>query len=314
MTTGSNGKPRPPQPPSFTEAELEQAASAPADEIDAEEVEPAEIEDRAEEAETPIEKLAQRSRQLPPEQVKRIVLSLLFVSDKPVALDQLHQATGIDRKNLKQALDALTVEYQQDVSGLVLQEVAGGFQLRTNPENSEYVRRLLQAKPQRLTRAAVETLSIIAYRQPVTRAEVEDIRGVDSAAVIKALLERRLVRILGKKEEIGRPLLYGTTREFLEFFGLKDLASLPTLREFQELSKEHQEIVEKEAPSAREQPPLAELADPQFEQRLEASGLDAEGALAELEKAIATADQRAKHAAEVLAPSAPPDGEPQKPS
>ncbi len=314
MTTGSNGKPRPPQPPSFTEAELEQAASAPADEIDAEEVEPAEIEDRAEEAETPIEKLAQRSRQLPPEQVKRIVLSLLFVSDKPVALDQLHQATGIDRKNLKQALDALTVEYQQDVSGLVLQEVAGGFQLRTNPENSEYVRRLLQAKPQRLTRAAVETLSIIAYRQPVTRAEVEDIRGVDSAAVIKALLDRRLVRILGKKEEIGRPLLYGTTREFLEFFGLKDLASLPTLREFQELSKEHQEIVEKEAPSAREQPPLAELADPQFEQRLEASGLDAEGALAELEKAIATADQRAKHAAEVLAPSAPPDGEPQKPS
>src|SRR6266852_5059183 len=254
MTTGSNGKPRPPQPPSFTEAELEQAASAPADEIDAEEVEPAEIEDRAEEAETPIEKLAQRSRQLPPEQVKRIVLSLLFVSDKPVALDQLHQATGIDRKNLKQALDALTVEYQQDVS------------------------------------------------------------GVDSAAVIKALLDRRLVRILGKKEEIGRPLLYGTTREFLEFFGLKDLASLPTLREFQELSKEHQEIVEKEAPSTREQPPLAELADPQFEQRLEASGLDAEGALAELEKAIATADQRAKHAAEVLAPSAPPDGEPQKPS
>ena len=314
MTTGSNGKPRPPQSSSFTEAELEQAASAPADEIDAEEVEPAEIEDRAEEAETPIEKLAQRSRQLPPEQVKRIVLSLLFVSDKPVALDQLHQATGIDRKNLKQALDALTVEYQQDVSGLVLQEVAGGFQLRTNPENSEYVRRLLQAKPQRLTRAAVETLSIIAYRQPVTRAEVEDIRGVDSAAVIKALLDRRLVRILGKKEEIGRPLLYGTTREFLEFFGLKDLASLPTLREFQELSKEHQEIVEKEAPGAREQPTLAELADPQFEQRLEASGLDAEGALAELEKAIATADQRAQHAAEVLAPSAPPDGEPEKPS
>src|SRR5258707_14929393 len=154
MTTGSNGKSRPPQPPSFTEAELEQAASAPADEIDADEVEPAEIEDRAEEAETPIEKLAQRSRQLPPEQVKRIVLSLLFVADKPVTLDQLHQATGIDRKNLKQAVDALTVEYQQDVSGLVLQEVAGGFQLRAKPENSAYGRRLLQAKPQRLTRGA----------------------------------------------------------------------------------------------------------------------------------------------------------------
>jgi segregation and condensation protein B len=293
---------------------LEQAAPSQLDETEADQVEPAEIEERAEETETPIEKLAQRSRQLPPEKIKRIVMSLLFVVDKPVGLDQLHQATGIDRQNLKQALDALAAEYQQEVNGVVLQEVAGGFQLRTNPESSEYVRRLLQAKPQRLTRAAVETLSIIAYRQPVTRAEVEDIRGVDSAAVIKALLERRMVRILGKKEEIGRPLLYGTSREFLEVFGLKDLASLPTLREFQELSKEHQEIVEQEAPGAPEEPTAAELDDPQFEQRLETSGLEAEGALAELEKAIATADQRAKNAAEVLAPTSPPNAEPQKPS
>src|SRR5215813_12808600 len=98
----------------------------------------------------------------------------------------------------------------------------------TETASPKHLRRFLKAKPQRLTRAALETLAIIAYRQPVTRAEVEDIRGVDSAAVIKALLERRLVRILGKKEEIGRPILYGTSREFLEFFGLKDLASLPT--------------------------------------------------------------------------------------
>src|SRR5258708_3448298 len=165
MTIGSNGKSRPPQPPSFTEAELEQAASAPADEIDADEVEPGESEERAEEAEPPIEKLAQRSRQLPPEKVKRIVLSLLFVADKPVALDQLHQATAIDRKNLKQALDALAVEYQQDLSGLVLQEVAGGFQLRTHPENSEYVRRLLQAKPQK----AAHILRIFGVDRKSTR-------------------------------------------------------------------------------------------------------------------------------------------------
>ena len=313
MATASNGSRRPhPAPP--TEEELQQAAPSQLEETDADQVEPAEIEERPEETETPIEKLAQRSGQLSPEKIKRIVIGLLFVVDKPVGLDQLHQATGIDRNNLKQALDALAAEYQQEVSGVVLQEVAGVFQLRTNSESSEYVRRLLQAKPQRLTRAAVETLSIIAYRQPVTRAEVEDIRGVDSAAVIKALLERRMVRILGKKEEIGRPLLYGTTREFLEVFGLKDLASLPTLREFQELSKEHQEIVEQEAPSAREEPIAAELDDPQFEQRLETSGVEAEGALAELEKAIATADQRAKNAAEVLAPTAPPNTEPQKPS
>ena len=102
-------------------------------------------------------------------------------------------------------------------------------------------------KPQRLTRAALETLAIIAYRQPVTRPEIEDIRGVDCGAVVKALLERRLVKILGKKEEPGRPMLYGTTQEFLEFFALKDLASLPTLREFHELSEEHRDIVEKAA-------------------------------------------------------------------
>ena len=110
------------------------------------------------------------------------------------------------------------------------------------------MRRFLRVKPQRLTRAALETLAIVAYRQPVTRPEVEEIRGVDCGAVMKALLERKLVKILGKKEEPGRPILYGTTREFLEFFALKDLASLPTLREFHELSEEHREIVEKEAP------------------------------------------------------------------
>ena len=112
-------------------------------------------------------------------------------------------------------------------------------------------------KPQRLTRAALETLAIVAYRQPVTRPEVEDIRGVDCGAVLKALLERRLIKILGKKEEPGRPILYGTTREFLEFFALKDLASLPTLREFHELSEEHREIVEKEAPGRGPEPPGA---------------------------------------------------------
>ena len=144
----------------------------------------------------------------------------------------------------------------------------------------------------------------------MTRAEVEDIRGVDSAAVIKALLERRLVRILGRKEEIGRPILYGTSREFLEFFSLKDLASLPTLREFQELSKEHQEIVEKEAPKAAAGPSLSELVDPQFAQRLEERGAEGEGALAELESAIATADRRAKKAAELLTPKPDEDGGP----
>jgi segregation and condensation protein B len=185
--------------------------------------------------------------------------------------------------------------------GVTLVEVAGGWQLRTDPSTVEYVRRFLRVRPQRLTRAAVETLSIIAYRQPVTRPEIEEIRGVDSAAVVKALLDRRLIKILGKKEEVGRPILYGTTREFLEFFALKDLSALPTLHEFQELSEEHQEILEHETP----RPPttLRDLTDPDFGRRLEASTPSAEAALAELENAIARADRQTRSASAALGTS-----------
>src|SRR5438094_8571409 len=119
------------------------------------------------------------------------------------------------------------------------------------------VRRMLQVTPLGLTGAALETLAIIAYRQLITRPEIEDLRGVDSGAVTKALLERKLIRILGKKDEPGRPLLYGTTKEFLELFNLRDLTQLPTLREFQELSEESRKIVEEEAPA----PPIAGVTD-----------------------------------------------------
>jgi segregation and condensation protein B len=150
----------------------------------------------------------------------------------------------------------------------------------------------------------LETLAIIAYRQPVTRPEIEDIRGVDCGAVVKALLERRLVKILGKKEEPGRPILYGTTREFLEFFALKDLASLPTLREFHELSEEHRDIVEKEAPA--EQAPgiegiVAELSDEKLRAELEAKRAESDAALDELEQAMAAADEKARAAEAALA-------------
>jgi segregation and condensation protein B len=158
-------------------------------------------------------------------------------------------------------------------------------------------------KPQRLTRAALETLAIIAYRQPVTRPEIEEIRGVDCGAVVKALLERRLVKILGKKEEPGRPILYGTTREFLEFFSLKDLASLPTLREFHELSEEHRDIVEKQPETAPE--PIAglvdQLRDENLRGELEAKRAESDAALEELERAIDEADARTRAAEAALA-------------
>ena len=219
---------------------------AEAAEIEAEEAVTAEIEAGEPEPDIALDKLALRSPELSAGGVGTILEGLLFVAALPLPLDQVEKVTGIAPEVADAQFRALQQRYAQAGSGLVLHEVAGGWQLRTAPECSEYVRRLLQIKPQRLTRAALETLAIIAYRQPVTRPEIEDIRSVDSGAVVKALLERKLIKILGKKEEPGHPLLYGTSKEFLEFFNLKNLASLPTLREFQELSEESRQIVEEQ--------------------------------------------------------------------
>jgi segregation and condensation protein B len=225
-------------------------------------------------------------------------------------------ATGIEGARVAQALDQLAGHYRDGVSGVVLQEVAGGWQLRSAPDNAEFARRFLRVKPQRLTRAALETLAIVAYRQPVTRPEIEDVRGVDSGAVVKALLERKLVRILGRKEEPGRPILYGTTREFLEFFAVKDLSSLPTLREFHELSEESRDLVERERP---QEPPrleglVAELADPALRAALTARQAEGDAALAELEAAMGRAEATGRSAEAALKPEAPPaEGPPPEP-
>jgi segregation and condensation protein B len=179
--------------------------------------------------------------QAAPAHLCSVLESLFFAADKPLTLERLGELLApAPRQQIQEALAALQAAGQQADRGIQLHEVAGGYQLRTSPQNAEFVQRLLQQKPVRLTRAQLETLAILAYRQPITRPEIDDIRGVDSGATLKMLLERRLIRVLGKKEEPGRPLLYGTTREFLEFFNLRDLKDLPTLREFYELSEEHQ--------------------------------------------------------------------------
>jgi segregation and condensation protein B len=147
-------------------------------------------------------------------------------------------------KQVRELLDELRTTYAH--RGILLEEIAGGWLFRTNVEFAPFVRELTSERPVRLTRAQVETLAIVAYRQPVTRPEVDDIRGVDSGATLKLLLERDLLRILGKKDEPGRPILYGTTNQFLEFFGLKSLKDLPTLREFTELSDESLRVAEAE--------------------------------------------------------------------
>ena len=289
----------------FTEAEVQSVAPPPSD-AELEDVEPAEIDEQPVEFE-PFDRLVQRSRRLSADRVRTVVESLLFVTDKPVTLDQLHDTTGVEKPRLEEALGKLGEIHRDGVSGIVLTEVAGGWQLRTDPESGEFVRRFLRVKPHRLTRAALETLAIVAYRQPVTRPEIEDVRGVDSGAVVKALLERRLIKILGKKDEVGRPILYGTTREFLEFFALKDLSALPTLREFHELSEEHRTLVDKEAPApAGSEGIVEELADPAFEQGLDEAAPGAEEAMEALEQAMEEAEARSKAAAASLGTESAP--------
>lgn len=313
MTTGNDGpdnpSPRPPRgaPGPFTEEELA-AVTGPGDEDELEDSDVATIEaDELPDLQTSFEKLVQKSRNLSGERIRTIVESVLFVADKPLDLNQLYEATGIEREKVQEALNQISGIHRDGISGLVLYEVAGGWQFRTDPHSAEYVRRYLRVKPQRLTRAAVETLAIIAYRQPVTRPEVEDIRGVDCGAVIKALLDRKLIKILGKKEEVGRPMLYGTSREFLEFFALKDLSALPTLREFHELTQEHQEIVEQERPSAPSASGTVEaLADPEFQKRMDKSVAASEAALEQLEQAMDAAEVTQRAASSVLNPTPPP--------
>jgi segregation and condensation protein B len=267
------------------------------------EVPSAEI-DVPDEKEEPFEKLQAAARRLSEARARTVVETLLFLAERPLGIDEIRLATGLEPARIGKALDQLSGHHREGISGIVLHEVAGGWQLRTSPDNADFARRFLRVKPQRLTRAALETLAIVAYRQPVTRPEIEEIRGVDCGAVVKALLERRLVKILGKKEEPGRPILYGTTREFLEFFALKDLASLPTLREFHELSEEHRDIVEKAPEPEAEPEPIAglvdELKDERLRMELEAKRAESDEALAELERAMGDADARLRAAEAAL--------------
>ncbi|MBK6848580.1 MAG: SMC-Scp complex subunit ScpB [Proteobacteria bacterium] len=172
------------------------------------------------------------------EPLRRILESLIFAADKPLTSQQLRRITGASAAAIEGALERSRELFAQ--TGLELVSVGGGHHFRTDPQHAHWVRQIFGARPQRLTRPMLEALAIIAYRQPVTRPEVEDIRGVDCGGTLRLLLERNLIRIIGKKEDVGRPLLYGTTKYFLEFFQLKELRGLPTLREFAELSEDHQ--------------------------------------------------------------------------
>jgi len=174
--------------------------------------------------------------------LKYIIESLLFVSEEPVSLQQLKTVLEVEEiTTVREALAELSAEYDQRGGAFELREVAGGYQLRTRSEYSEWVKKLLKPSPTRLSRAALETLAIIAYKQPIIRADVEHIRGVDCGGVLRMLLEKKLIRVLGRKDIPGRPMIYGTTRQFLEVFNLKDLRDLPSPKEIEALGLEGEE-------------------------------------------------------------------------
>ena len=201
---------------------------------------------------------------------RKVVEALIMASSEPVSADRLArivpQLTSAGAKDL---VNELNTEYQESGRAFEVWEVAGGFQLRTLAEFSGYLQQLRKERPLRLSQAALETLSIIAYKQPVTRADLEDVRGVDTGAVVRGLLDRRLLRIAGHRDVPGRPLLYATSRRFLEVFGLESIKDLPALRELEELAREQGVILpgaggtEGDQSSAGEDPMLEQAAEAQ---------------------------------------------------
>jgi segregation and condensation protein B len=162
--------------------------------------------------------------------LKTIIEGLLFACAEPLSVKTLADIIqNVDQSKISAVLEKLELEFQQRSGGFTLERVGGGYQFRTSPQVAPWILEMKKAKPARLSRAALETLSIVAYNQPVTRGEIEQIRGVESGATVRTLVERDLVEIVGRKDIPGRPILYGTTRRFLEVFGLPDLASLPIL-------------------------------------------------------------------------------------
>lgn len=189
------------------------------------------------------------------EDLKNIIESMLFVSEDPLTIDRIKNVlTFADTKEIRNALKVLLDEYESRKGGFFLHEVAGGYQIRTRPEYTEWIKRLVKPNPRRISKAALETLAIIAYKQPVIRSDIEHIRGVDCGGVIRMLLERKLVRVLGRKKIPGRPLIYATTKQFLETFDLKDLKDLPTPKEIEDLTNSLSEKKEETSLDSLENP------------------------------------------------------------
>jgi segregation and condensation protein B len=244
---------------------------------------------------------------LPRPDQKRLVESLVFVSDRAINAQQLGRMLKIKSALAKELADELVTEYEG--RGIELIELSGGYQFRSAPSSAHVVREHISQPPVRLTRAQLETLALVAYRQPITRPEIDDVRGVDSGSALRVLLERGLLKMLGRKDEPGRPLLYGTTPFFLDFFGMRSLKDLPTLREFTELSDENRALFKKKTGETIEEAEAALLAAEEAAQRDSLAPPSHEEGSAEppLDE---DNDETAQRAAEAGASEAPAESEP----
>jgi segregation and condensation protein B len=164
---------------------------------------------------------------------KAILEALLFASGEPLTIGAIAKATSLSEQNIREIIRELTADYRDRNSGIVIAEIADGYEMATDPELAAWIRRMKNVHvSNKLSQPSIETLSIIAYKQPITKVEVDQLRGVNSDAAVKSLLDKRLIKIIGKKESPGRPFLYSTTNEFLQYFGLKNLTELPAIHDF----------------------------------------------------------------------------------
>lgn len=181
------------------------------------------------------------------QEIKPVLESLLFVSEEPIRLEILTRILPEwQEEEIQEGIRQIQVESEDQTRGVELVQVAGGYQFRTKPRWAEWVNRLKKVKVVKFSRAALETLAIVAYRQPIIRSEIEQIRGVDSGWILRILMEKGMIRMMGRKDLPGRPILYGSTEAFLELFGLNTLSDLPTLKEVLPPPKEEEPLKSEE--------------------------------------------------------------------
>ncbi|MCP4576354.1 MAG: SMC-Scp complex subunit ScpB [Deltaproteobacteria bacterium] len=214
-------------------------------------------------------------------QLKLIIEALLFTSEKPLSARDIHACLSDETSSgIRQTLKELQTEYDNLGRSFVLKEVAEGFQFRTRSEYAPFILQMLKTSPTRLSKAALETLAIIAYKQPILRAEIEKLRGVDAGGIVRTLMEKGLIKIMGRKNLPGRPLIYGTTKKFLEVFELKNIDSLPKLKEIKDFGIDEQgtamplkEVLQDESSGQEEGPDESSgEEDGQNESSVEAEG------------------------------------------